>query len=96
MRHRYIVAYDICEPKRLRKVHKKMQGYGTRLQYSVFFCRLSRSERIGLEASLADLINQAEDRVLIACLGPDEGPEFDQIGFIGPIPWFDRPGAVII
>ena len=31
MRNRYIVTYDICEPKRLRKVYKFMLGWGEHL-----------------------------------------------------------------
>jgi CRISPR-associated protein Cas2 len=33
-----LVCYDICEPKRLRRVHKVMKGFGEPWQYSVFFC----------------------------------------------------------
>jgi CRISPR-associated protein Cas2 len=38
MRHRYIVAYDIRDEVRLRRVHDVVRGYGIRLQYSVFLC----------------------------------------------------------
>src|SRR5437870_5051974 len=46
MRTCYIVAYDIADPKRLQRVHRTMRGYGDPLQYSVFRCILSPSERI--------------------------------------------------
>jgi CRISPR-associated endonuclease Cas2 len=36
MRRNFIVTYDICDPKRLRKVFKLCKGYGIHLQYSVF------------------------------------------------------------
>ncbi|MFO0762685.1 MAG: CRISPR-associated endonuclease Cas2, partial [Byssovorax sp.] len=36
MRHTYVVAYDVCDPKRLRQVHKTMRGFGDALQLSVF------------------------------------------------------------
>ncbi len=39
-RIRYLVSYDICDPKRLRRVAKILEGFGTRLQYSVFECPL--------------------------------------------------------
>ncbi len=32
----YIVAYDICAPKRLRKVAQTCEDFGFRRQYSVF------------------------------------------------------------
>ena len=36
-----IVAYDIGDPRRWRRVFKCMHGYGEWLQLSVFQCRLS-------------------------------------------------------
>jgi CRISPR-associated protein Cas2 len=37
----YVICYDITEPKRWRRVYKKLKGYGRRLQYSIFRCRLT-------------------------------------------------------
>ena len=37
----YVICYDITEPKRWRVVYKKLHGYGRRLQYSIFRCRLT-------------------------------------------------------
>jgi len=39
-RIRYLVSYDICHPKRLRRVARALEGFGVRLQYSVFECAL--------------------------------------------------------
>ena len=39
-RRRYLVSYDIANPKRLRRVAKLLESFGTRLQYSVFECPL--------------------------------------------------------
>ncbi|EMN95623.1 CRISPR-associated endoribonuclease Cas2-like protein, partial [Leptospira interrogans serovar Medanensis str. UT053] len=36
MKHWRLVSYDIREPKRLRRVAKIMEGFGERIQYSVF------------------------------------------------------------
>ena len=46
MRNRHIVAYDVSDPARLRRVHRKMNGFGDPLQYSVFACDLSAKERV--------------------------------------------------
>jgi CRISPR-associated protein Cas2 len=35
-RHWYLVCYDIRCPKRWRKAYKLIEGYGDRLQYSIF------------------------------------------------------------
>ena len=73
MRNRYIVAYDVSNAKRLRRMFKKMNGFGEPLQYSVFSCDLSRKERVLLEEALMEIINVKEDRVLIVDTGPSEG-----------------------
>ena len=73
MRNRHIVAYDVSDPARLRRVHRKMNGFGDALQYSVFACDLSAKERVLLEEALTELINLKEDRVLIIDLGPAAG-----------------------
>ncbi|MDD4792699.1 MAG: CRISPR-associated endonuclease Cas2, partial [Firmicutes bacterium] len=41
MRRRFIVCYDISDPKRLRKMYRTMRGFGDPLQKSVFTCDLS-------------------------------------------------------
>lgn len=69
---RYIVSYDICDPKRLRKVAKVLQGYGQRLQYSVFECLLNDLSLPTVRAELASFINHSEDQVLFISLGSDE------------------------
>jgi CRISPR-associated protein Cas2 len=66
----YMVAYDIGEPRRWRKVFKLMHGYGERVQLSVFRCRLTDGRRARLERDLARVIEPGIDRVLIADLGP--------------------------
>jgi len=45
----YLVSYDIVDDKRRSKLAKVLQGYGNRVQYSVFECRLSKSQAKELE-----------------------------------------------
>ena len=37
----YVVSYDIVSDRTRRKVSKILEGYGVRIQYSVFECRLN-------------------------------------------------------
>lgn len=68
-RHLYIVSYDISDPKRWRRIFKKMKGYGRHLQLSVFQCDLTPMERVQLAGDLEELIHQSEDQVIILDLG---------------------------
>jgi CRISPR-associated protein Cas2 len=60
----YIVAYDISDPKRLRKVATTCEDFGVRKQLSVFLCRLSTTDFVRLRSRLYDLINLTEDQLL--------------------------------
>ena len=70
MRRNYIVTYDIRDPKRLRKVFKCCKGYGLHLQYSVFECDLTETERAAMESDLGEVLNLKDDQVLFVDLGP--------------------------
>lgn len=73
MRSRYVVCYDIADPKRWRRVYRIMRGFGDPLQYSVFRCDLSPTERILLLMAVTEVINQREDRVMLVDVGPVDG-----------------------
>ncbi len=83
MRNRYIVSYDIADPKRLRRVHRTMRGFGDPLQYSVFRCDLSPSERVLLCEALTPLLNHREDQVMLVNLGPTDGRGSETIETLG-------------
>lgn len=46
-----LVAYDVADAKVRARVARTLEGFGTRVQYSVFECRLS-------EGQLADLLDR--------------------------------------
>lgn len=70
---RYIVTYDITSDERRTLVYKALRGFGDHLQYSVFRCDLSSTDRMRLTATLHPLIDHDEDQILIMDLGPIEG-----------------------
>ncbi len=83
MRQTYIVTYDVCHPKRLRKVFKLMKGYGVHIQLSVFRCELDLRELVELRARLADEIDHHQDQVLFVDIGPSEGRGATSIRALG-------------
>lgn len=72
MRRCYLVCYDIRNPKRLRRVHKVLKGYGEAWQFSVFFCLLKDIDRVRLQSELEEQMNLKEDQTMILDLGPNE------------------------
>lgn len=73
MRQAYVVTYDICDPKRLRRVYKLMLGHGDHIQLSVFRCELNHRELVELRGRLARIIHHGVDQVLFVDIGPVEG-----------------------
>ena len=65
----YIVAYDISDSRRYRRVFKLMNDFGEWLQLSIFQCRLSRHRRAELETELRASIKIGEDHVLMIDVG---------------------------
>lgn len=59
-----LVAYDISNARRLRRVAKTMARYGVRVQYSVFECSLTPERLARLVLELRDLINHRYDKVV--------------------------------
>jgi CRISPR-associated protein Cas2 len=59
----WLVSYDVRDEKRLRRVARHMEGYGERLQYSLFRCWLTPREAEKVRWELTQ-IAAAEDDVL--------------------------------
>jgi CRISPR-associated protein Cas2 len=68
-RRRYLIAYDIANPKRLRRVIKIMESYGERLQYSVFLCDLSGMELTSWETDILAVVHLGQDSIVSIDLG---------------------------
>lgn len=82
-RKHYLISYDIADPKRLRQVARIMEGYGYRVQLSVFQCPLDDLRLEQLKADIVPVINSDEDQVLIVNLGPDTEQTFERFDYIG-------------
>ena len=96
MRNSYLVCYDICDDKRLRRVYKTMRAWGDHLQFSVFECQLTGSDLARLRGELQVIIHQKEDQVLFVMLGPAEGRGDRVITALGkPYSRVDAPCIVV-
>ena len=96
MTNRYYVTYDICDPKRLRRVFRILKGAGEHVQYSVFCCDLSARQKEALMLDLAEAIVPSEDQVLFIDLGPTDGVAPDRVTALGQPHEPREPGPVIV
>ncbi len=62
----FIVAYDIADAKRLKKVAKSLEKVAIRIQYSVFFYKdASKDELKNLVNTLESIIDHEKDDIRI-------------------------------
>lgn len=88
---RVIVSYDVSDDRRRRKVAKIMEGYGYRVQYSVFECDLEAEQVRTLQRRLRPYISKragdsarfyplcAECRKRVAVMGQDDARELEAV-----------------
>lgn len=60
-----------------------MEGYGYRVQFSVFQCPLDDLRLEQLKADVGPVIHSDEDQVLIVCLGPETEQTFRRFDSMG-------------
>ena len=92
-RHRYIISYDIANPRRLHQVIEIMEGTGTRLQFSVFLCDLSIRELLLWQDTILDVIDASEDSVIRIDLGSMSNKDIVVIGVPRTLP---REGPQVV
>lgn len=63
-----VIAYDITGNKRRRQLFRVLKSWKLDAQYSVFECRLTPAEATELFLQLSELIDPAEDVLLLAWL----------------------------
>jgi CRISPR-associated protein Cas2 len=78
VRRAYIVAYDIRDDRRLRRVYSYLMRLAVHVQYSVFVAHLTRGGLERVTSALRGIIDEREDDVRIYPL--PEHPEWTQLG----------------
>ncbi|MCM2315491.1 MAG: CRISPR-associated endonuclease Cas2 [Thermoanaerobaculia bacterium] len=92
----YVVTYDICSPKRWRKVFRLMMGFGEHVQLSVFRCDLTREQRVRMRNRLDEEIDHRDDQVIIVDVGPSRRDVVDEIEVLGKSRAFELPASTIL
>ena len=85
-----VVAYDVDTTniggdKRLRKVAKLIERYGSRVQNSVFEVILDPAQLVKMKSELEKIIDTKEDSVRIYRLGSTYQNKIDVIGRKSPV-----------
>jgi CRISPR-associated endonuclease Cas2 len=87
----YLIAYDIADPTRLRRVARYLERRAVRCQKSVFLFRGGREQAAGLLDGLVPLLDAEQDVVQGWLLNPNQ-PDDMVRGTPTPV----RPGGVVL
>ena len=90
----YVVAYDIPSNKRRRNVSNLLEGYGKRVQYSVFECVLTSNKYNELRKRMKLRVNLHEDSIRFYPLSGHTWNQVEAWGVGQPIA--EAPRSVII
>ena len=75
-----LVSYDISNDHRRRKVMEAMEDFGTRVQYSVFECRLLPAELNQLKKRLRRYVREASDSIRFYSIGAEDVGRIEVMG----------------
>lgn len=80
-----VITYDVKTSsiggsKRLRRVAKKCESYGLRVQNSVFECNIDAAQLAQLKHDLIKIINSSEDSLRFYNLGKNYKNKVEHIG----------------
>lgn len=89
----YVISYDIPDDRRRLKVAHLLEGYGERVQKSVFEAHLDERGYADLRRRLGRLIRAEEDNVRFYRLCRDCRGTVEAIGRVGVTP---EPGVMIV
>ena len=79
-----VQTIDVAGSRRLRKVAKTCMNYGTRVQMSVFECKVTPAQRVMLEHDLREIIDDTKDSLRLYDLGSNPS-KITHIGVKRPI-----------
>lgn len=92
-RHWVVVSYDMPDDRRRTRVMKTLEGYGRRVQYSVFECELRSADLAKLKARLKALIQPQEDDIRFYDLCENcQG----KVTMLGQAKMYRRAGSIVV
>jgi len=90
----YVISYDVPDDKRRQKIADLLEGYGQRVQYSVFECRLNTEKYNDFRRRLRKIVKLEEDNVRFYPLSRHTLSQVETWG-VG-VPVIEPPGSIIV
>lgn len=86
----HLISYDVRDPKRLRRTAKLLEGYGERVQYSIFRVRVTQHKLEKIRWELSEILLE-EDNLLIIPLCSRCSSKIDELSRGENTDWDDEP-----
>lgn len=86
----HLICYDVRHPKRLRKTAKLLEGYGERVQYSIFRVRVTEHKLQKIRWELSEILF-ADDSLLIIPLCSRCSGKIDKLSHADQASWHEEP-----
>ncbi len=93
---RYLVAYDISDDRRRTRIAKCLEGYGDRVQYSVFVVDARPARLVRLRCRLEDLLDTRCDSVLLCDMGAVGSIDARRFEFLGRSAEITPHGPIVL
>ncbi|MCK1801322.1 CRISPR-associated endonuclease Cas2 [Micrococcus luteus] len=93
---RRLIAYDIPDDRRRSRAARVLEGFGDRVQYSVFVVDALPAQFVSLQAALEAVLDPGEDSVLVCDLGLTATLGAEQFSFLGRSREISVDGPIII
>ncbi|MGC8808378.1 MAG: CRISPR-associated endonuclease Cas2 [Thiomonas sp.] len=81
----HLIAFDLASDRRRYRLTRLLEGYGQRVQESVFECWISGEQRATLLRKAAAIVHPAQDRLVCYALTADESARCRTYGCAQPI-----------
>lgn len=94
-RHKWLLSYDVRDPRRLARIHSCMKDWGKPVLYSVFECLLTAEEMERMWAAVALVIDAKADWVVLYRLHKPHDEAVRHVGIYDP-DLVDRDDIVFI
>ncbi len=85
-----LIAYDVRDPKRLRKTAKILEGYGERIQLSIFRVRVNKEKLAKIRWELSKVLADTDDLLIIPLCSRCSG-KIDSLSRGDRSDWGDPP-----
>lgn len=91
----YLVTYDICDPKRWKRLYNVLKSFGEHIQLSVFLCDLDPVQVVRLKGRIEKILHHTKDQLILVDLGPSSPRVRGGIQVLGRPGVFHGPGPTV-